>query len=62
MTSIHVGIVIKAGGVVPFDTDLPADIKTHIIGHLVETGHTLEHAPDGSHVKLLSGPLKPQGA
>ena len=52
-----VGIVIKADGIVPFDADLPKDIKTHLIGHLIETGHTLEHAPDGSYVKLTSGPL-----
>lgn len=57
---MKVGIVIKPDGSVPFDEGLDPAVKTHIIGHLIETGHTLEHAPDGSHVLLKSGPLLPK--
>jgi hypothetical protein len=53
---MNIGIVIRADNTVPFDAGLDPAVKTHIIGHLVETGHLLEHAHDGSHVKLLSGP------
>ena len=59
MSTQHVGIVVRKDGTVPFDADLDPAVKTHIIGHLIETGHTLEHAPDGSCVILTSGPLLP---
>ena len=47
---------------VPFDEGLHPDHKRAMIGHLVEQGHVLEHALDGSHVKLISGPMAPKPA
>ena len=54
---MKIGIVIRADNTVPFDADLDPEVNTHILGHLIETGHTLEHAPDGSHALIKSGPL-----
>jgi hypothetical protein len=59
---VNLGIVIKADGKVPFDPDLHPDHRRAIIGHLSDLGHTLEPAEDGSHVRIVSGPLKPATA
>jgi hypothetical protein len=63
-------LIIRPDGTVPFDpavfdaegrhvSGLHPDVKRQIIGHLVETGHVLEHHPQGHSVKLLSGPHAP---
>ena len=58
MSTQHVGIVIRKDGTVPFDADLDPAIKTHILGHLVETGHVLEH--HDTHAVIKSGPYLPK--
>lgn len=46
--------------IVPFDADPSEEAAHHrkvMIGHLVDQGHRVEAAPDGSHVILHSGPM-----
>lgn len=62
MTELNLSIVIRSDGTVPFDADLHPDHKRAMIGHLVETGHTLHHAEDGSHVRITAGPHAPKPA
>lgn len=53
-------IVIKADGTVPLAPDLSRQDRDHYIAHLVTSGHVIEHADDGSHIKLISGPYVEQ--
>lgn len=57
----HIAIVIRPDGTVPFDADLDPAHKRTILGHLIEMGHTVQHAEDGSHVLLLTGPHSKAG-
>lgn len=65
MREVNMAIIVKrhpeGHHYVPFDADLDPAHKRAIIGHLVETGHALEHVEKhktlGPHVVLRSGPL-----
>lgn len=46
---------------VPFDKDVPAHHRRAILGHLVDTGHSVEHDPASGHIRLVSGPLSHKG-
>lgn len=47
---VMVGIVVKADGSVPFDEGVNPQVKTHILGFLVEQGHELFiHPTTGLH-------------
>lgn len=49
-----VGIVIRADGTVPFEDDVPDEIRSHILTHLVGHGAHI-HPVDGTrHVKIAN--------
>lgn len=46
-----VGIVIKSDGRVPFDEGVHPEVRKHILAHLRDKGHELEHPPGCDHHK-----------
>ncbi len=47
-----VGVVIRADGTVPFDDDCPDHVRSHILAHLTDVGHTFSKVEDTKHVRL----------
>lgn len=43
------GIIIRADGTVPFDTEVDDGHKQAMLGHLVAAGLTVQKQPDGSY-------------
>lgn len=56
MQEPNFGVIVNRLGEVHFHPDLAPAHKRTMIGMLVELGHTLEHASDGSKITLLTGP------
>ncbi len=49
---VAVGIIIRKDGTVPFDEGVHPDVRTHILAHLAEHGHTLEPVEGTRHFKI----------
>lgn len=46
------GVVIRADGTVPFDADCDPNVRSAILGHLMDQGHTLAPVKDSPHVVI----------